>query len=149
MVNENLNTTIIILLKNNTVLNNPILFLFSLTKETLQSMKNLLRFFSDYRHNKSWCHQLVDKHQHVNLFTEYSVLYIIVIISMFIICYSSTDTLSIVIMFSFSSTVNLAITFPSLSHLIPWRSSYVTEIASASILADMIFSSGSTKSSTP
>ena len=72
MVNENLNTTIIILLKNNTVLNNPILFLFSLTKETLQSMKNLLRFFSDYRHNKSWCHQLVDKHQHANLFNRVS-----------------------------------------------------------------------------
>ena len=71
MVNKNSNTTIIILLKNNTVLINPILFLFSLTKEPLQSMKNSLRFFSDYRHNKSWCHQLVDKHQHVNLFTEY------------------------------------------------------------------------------
>ena len=46
MVNENLNTTIIILLKKNTVLNNPILFLFSLTKETLLES-------GDFNHSES------------------------------------------------------------------------------------------------
>ena len=149
MINENSNTTIIILIKN-TILNNLSLFLlFTNIGKLIQYEKFILRSLVITGIIKAGAiSSLINTSMQIFL-TEYRVLYIKVIISMLIICYSSTNTLSIEIMFSFSSTVNLAITFPSLSHLIPWRSSYVTEIASASILADMIFSSGRTKSSTP